>query len=122
MSYTIIIDRSVCSGFGACVDASPQIFAGPKLPPIATHSSEIQYIFDQPNAPHPAPFTADQETLAATMRTAWANFAATGDPSSSALPWPSFNTAGNMLSLVAPNPQLDTSFALAHHCSFWAAG
>jgi len=26
MSYTIIIDRSVCSGFGACVDASPQIF------------------------------------------------------------------------------------------------
>lgn len=27
MSYTIIIDRSVCSGFGACVDAAPHIFA-----------------------------------------------------------------------------------------------
>ena len=27
MSYTIIIDRSVCSGFGSCVDAAPHIFA-----------------------------------------------------------------------------------------------
>ena len=23
MSYTIIIDRDVCSGFGACVDSAP---------------------------------------------------------------------------------------------------
>ncbi|HEY0388231.1 MAG TPA: ferredoxin [Gaiellales bacterium] len=27
MSCTIIIDRNVCSGFGACVDAAPDIFA-----------------------------------------------------------------------------------------------
>ena len=27
MSYTIIIDRDVCSGFGACVDAAQRIFA-----------------------------------------------------------------------------------------------
>src|SRR5262249_52815187 len=27
------------------VDTAPQIFAGPALPPIATHSSEIQYLF-----------------------------------------------------------------------------
>ena len=27
MSYTIIIDRDVCSGFGACVDSAPRIFA-----------------------------------------------------------------------------------------------
>jgi ferredoxin len=27
MSYTIIIDRDACSGFGACVDAAPDIFA-----------------------------------------------------------------------------------------------
>jgi ferredoxin len=26
MSYTIIIDPAVCSGFGACVDAAPQLF------------------------------------------------------------------------------------------------
>jgi ferredoxin len=27
MSYTIIIDRSACSGFGTCIDSAPQIFA-----------------------------------------------------------------------------------------------
>jgi para-nitrobenzyl esterase len=62
-------------------DTAPQRFAPPgALPPIATHSSEIQYLFDQPNTPVPATLNADQEALAATMRTAWANFAATGNP------------------------------------------
>ncbi len=37
-------------------DTAPQRFAPPGvLPPIATHSSEIQYLFDQPNAPVQAP-------------------------------------------------------------------
>jgi para-nitrobenzyl esterase len=35
-------------------DSSSQIFAGP---PIATHSSEIPYVLDQPNAPHAEPLT-----------------------------------------------------------------
>ena len=26
MSYTIVIDRTVCSGFGACVEADPDTF------------------------------------------------------------------------------------------------
>ena len=59
---------------------APPLFAGPGFPPIATHSSEIQYLFDQPNAPFAAPLNADQETLAASMRAAWANFAASGEP------------------------------------------
>jgi para-nitrobenzyl esterase len=102
-------------------DTAPQIFAGPGLPPIATHSSEIQYLFDQPNARFAAPLNSTQEALAASMRTAWADFAANGDPSSAAVPWPSFNT-GSVLSLATPQPQVETSFATTHHCSFWAAG
>ena len=43
-------------------DTAPRIFAGPDFPPIATHSSEIQYLFDQPNAPFAAPLNADQES------------------------------------------------------------
>ena len=83
-------------------DTAPQIFAGPDFPPIATHSSEIQYLFDQPNAPFAAPLNADQETLAASMRTAWASFAANGNPSTAAVPWPSFNQAtSSVLSLAA---------------------
>ncbi len=40
----------------------------------ATHSSELQYIFDQPNAPIPGTLDADQQALAAGMRTAGASF------------------------------------------------
>jgi len=103
-------------------DTSPQIFAGSDLPPIATHSSEIQYLFDQPNAPHPATLNATQETLAGSMRAAWASFAATGNPATATVPWPRFNAASAVLSLAAPQPQVDTQFAATHHCSFWAAG
>jgi para-nitrobenzyl esterase len=56
------------------------------------------------------------------MRTAWASFAANGDPSSAALPWPSFDNGGRVLSLVQPQSQVDTANAAAHHCAFWSAG
>ena len=105
-------------------DNAPPIFSGPLLPPpVATHASELQYLFDLPNAPHPAPLNPDQQTLAASMRTAWVNFAATGNPSSAAVPWPAFNTgSAQMLSLVPPQPQTETDFSARHHCAFWVAG
>ena len=103
---------------------APQRFAPPDsgLPPIATHSSEIQYLFDQPNTPVPATLDAAQQQLANTMRNAWVTFAADGNPSSNAVPWPSFNTASQVLSLASPTPQIESTFAAQHHCNFWAAG
>ena len=101
-------------------DSAPERFA--PLPPAATHSSELQYIFDQPNAPIPGTLNANQQALAASMRAAWAGFAANGDPSTPALAWPSFNQAEQVMSLVPPEPQVWTGFSDAHHCSFWAAG
>jgi para-nitrobenzyl esterase len=89
-------------------------------PPAATHLSELPYIFDLPDAPIQVPLNLDQEALAASMRTSWANFAASGDPSSAALPWSSFDVA-HVMSLVPPQPQVETNFASRHHCSFWAA-
>jgi para-nitrobenzyl esterase len=65
---------------------------------------------------------AGQEALAASMRTAWASFAANGDPSSAALPWPSFDNGGRVMSLVQPQSQVDTANAATHHCAFWSAG
>ena len=104
-------------------DNAPQPFTPPGLvPPVATHTSELQYLFDLPNAPFPAPLSADQQALAASMRAAWANFAATGNPASAAVPWPAFSDSAQMLSLVPPQPQLETDFAARHHCAFWAAG
>src|SRR5262249_44286689 len=103
--------------------AAPERFTD-QLPPAATHSAETQYLFDLPNAPVPAMFSPGQQALAASMRTAWANFAATGNPSSAAVPWPAFSgkAGAPMLSLVPPQPQVETDFAASHHCSFWAAG
>jgi para-nitrobenzyl esterase len=56
------------------------------------------------------------------MRTAWVDFAATGNPSSAAVPWPAFGHGGQMLSLVPPQPQVEIDFASRHHCAFWGAG
>jgi para-nitrobenzyl esterase len=104
-------------------DSAPQRYApSGALPPIATHSSELQYVLDLPNTPVPATLDAGQETLAVSMRTAWANFAANGDPSSPLLPWPSFNDDGRVLSLRQPQSQVDMSNAVTHHCAFWSAG
>jgi para-nitrobenzyl esterase len=100
-------------------DDAPERFA--PLPPAATHSSELQYIFDQPNAPLPGTLDADQQTLAASMRAAWARFAANGDPSTRALAWPSFHRGGSVMSLVPPDPQVWTGFSDAHHCAFWSS-
>jgi para-nitrobenzyl esterase len=56
------------------------------------------------------------------MRAAWARFAASGNPSTEALPWPSFNgNTAQVMSLVPPKPHVETSFATNHHCTFWAA-
>ena len=103
-------------------DAAPEIFVPSLLPPpVATHGSELQYLFDLPNAPVPGTLNAGQQTLAASMRAAWANFATSGNPSTAALPWPAFGGAGraSVFSLVAPQPRLETDFAVRHHCSFW---
>src|SRR5580704_12192194 len=105
-------------------DAAPEIFVPTLVPPaVATHGSELQYLFELPNAPVPGTLNAGQQALADSMRAAWANFAASGNPSTTAVPWPAFGHAdrASVLSLVPPQPQLETDFAARHHCSFWAA-
>jgi para-nitrobenzyl esterase len=86
---------------------------------VATHGAELPYLFDQPATP--VTLDTGQQALAASMRTDWASFAGTGNPSSRALPWPSFNGT-RVLSLVPLQSQVTTDFAAAHNCSFWAAG
>ena len=71
-----------------------------QLPHLSTHGTELPYLFDQPNAPFPAMLTNDQQALAASMRTAWANFAASGNPSSRTLPWPWIGNRTKVLSFV----------------------
>jgi para-nitrobenzyl esterase len=107
-------------------DNAPLRYLPPSLfipPPVATHTSELQYLFDL-TTPIPATLNADQQALAASMRAAWANFAASGNPATAAVPWPAFGGSGSaqMLSLVPPQPQTETDFSSRHNCGFWAAG
>ena len=100
---------------------APSRFAHPgDLPPLATHSSEIQYLLDQPNTPYPATFTSDQEALAQTMRRAWINFAVKGDPSSPQLAWPAIGSNESFISFATPQSALGQNFGSLHHCAFWA--
>jgi para-nitrobenzyl esterase len=110
-------------------DNAPLRFA-PKVipPPVATHTSELGYLFDLqgvgPTVVFPGTLDAGQEALAASMRAAWAAFAASSNPATAAVPWPAFSGSGGsqMLSLVPPQPQPETDFSALHHCAFWAAG
>jgi para-nitrobenzyl esterase len=103
-------------------DAAPQRFTSALVPPpVATHGSELQYLFGLPNAPVPGTLNAGQQALAESMRAAWTTFAARGDPATAAVPWPAFGANARMLSLTPAHPQAETNFATRHHCSLWPA-
>jgi para-nitrobenzyl esterase len=96
-------------------DNAPFALAPPgQFPAVATHGSELQYLFGQG-----ARLDADQQILASTMRSAWVNFAARGNPSTTSLNWPGFGHDATVMSLVPPQPMPGPDFAAAHHCGFW---
>lgn len=99
--------------------APERFIPSPPLPTTSTHQSELQYLFDLPNA-LPAELTADQQALATTMRAAWTGFAATGSPATAAQSWPKFDILHQrVLSLNAPTSSVETDFGSQHHCLFW---
>jgi para-nitrobenzyl esterase len=107
-------------------ESAPERFLAPgSFPYGAAHESELQYLFGLPNPPTPYPgtFTPQQRTLAVSMKHYWTDFAAQGFPSSAGQPqWPAFSSNGQqMLSLIPPQPQVETGFAAEHHCAFWAS-
>jgi hypothetical protein len=62
------------------------------IPPPRTNSGVSRRSPSRPVAPAARATSRHyQEKLASSMRAAWANFAASGDPSTAAVPWPSFS-------------------------------
>jgi para-nitrobenzyl esterase len=103
-------------------DNAPQRYLPPvSFPYGAAHASELQYLLDV-TTPIAGALTAQQQTLATSMQRYWAHFAARGWPSSAGQPpWPRFSShSQRMLSLAPPQPHVETDFAAAHHCAFWA--
>jgi para-nitrobenzyl esterase len=125
----LTVDQSVSQyvptfGYEFNDENAPELF----LPPVgfpygAAHASELQYLFNL-TAAFPATLTAEQQQLAAAMKTYWSNFAQAGSPSSPTVPlWSNFTTANQRLeSFVPPTPQTETNFAAAHNCAFWSLG
>ncbi|GAB3062155.1 carboxylesterase family protein [Intrasporangium mesophilum] len=104
--------------------AAPVRYPPPLNPAVATHGSELTYLFDLPDAVFQTPLTSSQEALADSMRTAWSRFAATGNPSTRTLAWPRTGTgdATTVMSLQTPSPVLSATYPQRHHYAFWAAG
>ena len=98
---------------------APELFLPPAgFPYGAAHASEIQYLFTLNNAAFPGPLSASQQQLAAAMQRDWTNFARRGFPAAG---WPQFgSTSPQWLSLIPPQPQVETGFVAEHHCAFWA--
>ena len=100
----------------------PQIFIPPGHIPTKTyHAADVLFLFDSELRGGHAPFTADEESLAAAMVGYWARFARAGTPNRTGLPhWPAYTTATDThMSLQPPTPQAQTDFAADHHCAFW---
>jgi para-nitrobenzyl esterase len=59
----------------------------------AFHTGEVAYAYDNLSFIHRCPWEPVDYSLATTMSSYWANFAATGNPNSKGLPeWPAYNT------------------------------
>jgi para-nitrobenzyl esterase len=97
---------------------APERYLGPVgFPYGAAHASELQYLFTLPTVPLPGKLSTAQRKLAAAMQRYWTAFAWLGTP---AARWPRFGRVERWLSLVPPQPRLETGFAAAHQCAFWA--
>jgi para-nitrobenzyl esterase len=90
----------------------------------AYHGSELQYIFNLPNAPYKSPLNAAQQQLSSDMVSYWTQFARTGNPNSSQTPlWPQYARKADQFQLLGPpTPTTESGFAAGHKCSFWDPG
>jgi para-nitrobenzyl esterase len=103
---------------------APQVLLAPvSFPYGSAHSSELTYLFELHTLlPNPVPLNDTQRLLSRTMMQYWTQFARTGNPNSSATPvWPAYDSATDLRqSLSPPSPYTQGTFAVDHHCAFWA--
>jgi para-nitrobenzyl esterase len=125
--------RRAARSFAKAVPTFAYEFNDPNAPDIlapdvdfpfgAYHASELPYLFDSTTLGGHAPFTPDQEQLAAAMVRYWTQFAGTGNPNSPATPeWPAYTVEDDTYqSLEPPLPRPITDYAADHKCAFWDA-
>lgn len=92
---------------------SPFAALGPDLADGVTHGAEIPSLFDLRPGP---PLTADRQATATGLVTAWARFAATGDPG-----WPAWSGTGPIRTFTesGATDRPAAEYAADHHCALW---
>jgi para-nitrobenzyl esterase len=107
---------------------APETFLAPvSFPYGSAHASELNYLFLfglRASIPNPVPLNANQQLLAQAMIQYWTEFARNGNPNSAATPfWPAYDsTTDQRQSLTPVTPFTQSTFAIDHHCAFWAPG
>jgi len=105
---------------------APETFVAPvSFPYGSAHASELNYLFKvRPSIPNPVPLNASQRLLSQAMIRYWTQFARAGDPNGAGVPaWPAYAIATDQRqSLTPPVPYTQSTFAVDHHCAFWAPG
>jgi para-nitrobenzyl esterase len=85
----------------------------------------LNYLFTyRPSIPNPVPLNDTQRLLSRDMVRYWTQFARGGDPNSANTPaWPAYGLSTDQRqSLSPPSPYTQSTFAVDHHCAFWAPG
>lgn len=95
---------------------------GPGVTPTAFHGLELVYLFAAWGAVEAGPLgyqpNPDDLELSAALQAAWARFAATGDPSGAALPWPVYIAASDD-HVVLDVPPATGQLLRGAQCDFW---
>jgi para-nitrobenzyl esterase len=93
------------------------------FPTGSEHASELPFLFTETGTD--VQLSGDEDTLAAEMKTYWANFIVSGNPNmpSGTLPqWTAFTSANTTLQNLVPGPPTPapfTTFPAEHFCSIW---
>lgn len=105
---------------------APETYLLPvSFPYGSAHASELNYLFNvRPSIPNPVLLNTDQRLLSNAMVRYWTQFARNGNPNSADTPfWPAYSsTTDQRQSLTPVTPFTQSTFAVDHHCAFWAPG
>ncbi|XP_030230749.1 cholinesterase-like [Gadus morhua] len=82
------------------------------------HACEIEFVFGMPlNAS--LKYTEREVNMSRSIMKQWANFARTGNPSNSGVPWPLFQAESQFYLTLNTNQPLQRSKMIAQQCQFW---
>lgn len=130
--WNLLKDTVPTWGYWFRETTAPLLDGLPALIPMgATHTAEIQFVLNSQESLRERGGTDEHISLANHMAGYWANFARYGqdpaigpngtDGAAEAVEWPSLSEAGEILTLVAPDPSAadQADFSTYHSCEYW---